>query len=155
VAGLDAARASAALRDGGMVAIDVGGTEHPLRVEDLLVSMRPLEGYQVEREGLHAVALDVEIDDALRAEGRVRDIVRAVQSARQAAGLEVTDRIALTLDGDPELLAAARTHQDYLAGETLAVEVAYTGLDGAVEPILIDERPLKILVSVRRSNEPA
>ena len=62
--------------------------------------MKPLEGYQVEREGSHAVALEMEIDESLRVEGWARDIVRAVQNARQAAGLEVSDRILLTLDGD-------------------------------------------------------
>ena len=62
--------------------------------------MKPLEGYQVEREGSHAVALELEIDDDLRDEGWAREIVHAVQNARQDAGLEVTDRIALTLDGD-------------------------------------------------------
>jgi isoleucyl-tRNA synthetase len=152
VAGLDAARAAATLRDGGAVGIDVGGSEHPLSAEDVLVSMKPLAGYQVEREGRHAVALDLEIDDGLRAEGRVRDAVRAVQHARQAAGLLVTDRIALTLDGDPELLDAIRAHQDYLAGETLAVEVAYGGLDGTVDPVMIDGRPLKIAVRVARGS---
>ena len=56
--------------------------------------MKPLEGYQVEREGSHAVALEIEIDEPLRVEGWARDIVRAVQNARQAAGLQVSDRIA-------------------------------------------------------------
>jgi isoleucyl-tRNA synthetase len=147
VAGLDAARAAARLRDGGLVAVTVGGTDQELGPEDLLLTMKPLEGYQVEREGSHAVALELEIDDSLRAEGWARDIVRAVQSARQAAGLEVSDRILLTLDGDPELVTAARTHQEYIARETLATSVGYESLDGA-EPVSIDGRPLKIGVAL-------
>jgi isoleucyl-tRNA synthetase len=147
VAGLDAARASATLRAGGSVGIDVGGTEHALAAEDVIASMKPLEGYQVERQGRHAVALDVELDEPLRVEGRARDIVRAVQVARQGAGLEITDRILLTLDGDLELMSAARAHQAYIARETLATTVAYDGLDGTVEPVLVDGRPLKIAVS--------
>jgi isoleucyl-tRNA synthetase len=147
VAGLDAARAAATLRGGGTVAIDVGGTEHVLAADDVLVAMQPLEGYQVEREGLHAVALDVEIDDALRAEGWARDAVRAIQNARQSAGLEISDRIALTLDGDGELLDAVRAHQEYVAGEVLATTVAYEDLDGTIEPVMIDQRPLKIAVA--------
>ena len=130
VAGLDAAHAVATLRDGGHVAITVDGHDHELSADDLQVAMKPLEGYQVEREGSHAVALELEIDDELRVEGWAREIVRAVQLARQEAGLDVTDRISLTLDGDEALLAAARAHQDYIAGETLAVEVGYESLDG-------------------------
>ena len=109
VAGLDAAHAAAALRDGRPVSISVAGHDHGLGADDLLVSMKPLEGYQVEREGSHAVALELEIDDELRAEGWARDIVRAVQNARQQAGLEVSDRITLTLDGDARA-ARRRAH---------------------------------------------
>ena len=69
------------MRDGKTVKIDVGGTEHALNADDLLVSMKPLEGYQVEREGSHAVALELEIDESLRMEGWAREIV-----ARDAAG---------------------------------------------------------------------
>jgi isoleucyl-tRNA synthetase len=147
VAGLDPAHAAAALRDGKTVSISIGGTEHQLGADDLLISMKPLEGYRVEREGSHAVALEIEIDDSLRVEGWARDIVRAIQNARQAAGLEVSDRIVLTLDGDDELIAAARAHQAYVAGETLATQVSYESLDGA-EPVMIDDRALKIGVAL-------
>jgi isoleucyl-tRNA synthetase len=148
VAGLDGAHVAATLREGGTVAIDVGGTEHVLAADDLLVTMQALEGYQVERQGLHAVALDVEIDDALRGEGWARDAVRAIQNARQSAGLEISDRIALTLDGDQELLDAVRTHQGYVAGEVLATTVSYGDLDGTVDPVMIDGRLLKIAITV-------
>ena len=87
--------------------------------------MQPLEGYQLEREGSHAVALELELDDELRREGLAREVVHAVQNARKAAGLQVEDRIALGLGGDDELLAAAREHEGYVAGETLAVRVDY------------------------------
>ena len=125
VAGLDPAHVAAALRDGGAIGISVSGSDHEIGADDLLVAMKPLEGYQVEREGSHAVALELELDDDLRREGLARDIVRAVQMARQQAGLDVTDRIALTLDGDDALLEAARAYQEYIAGETLATTVSY------------------------------
>ncbi len=148
VAGLDASHAAATLRNGGHVAISIDGKDHELRLEDLQVSMKPLEGYQVEREGSHAVALELEIDDELRAEGWAREIVRAVQLARQDAGLDVTDRIVLTLDGDASLLDAARAHQDYVAGETLALQVGYESLDGSVAPVTIDGRELRVGVAL-------
>jgi isoleucyl-tRNA synthetase len=148
VAGLDAARAAATLREGGRVAISVDGTDHELTADDLLVSMKPLEGYQVEREGSHAVALELEVDEDLLIEGWAREIVRAVQRTRQDAGLEVTDRIALTLDGDDSLVAAARAHERYIAGETLAVQVRYDALDGSVPPVVIDGQELRVVVAL-------
>jgi len=148
VAGLDAARAATAVREGGTVAIDVGGTEHTLGADDLLVSMKPLEGYQVEREGSHAVALELEIDDSLRAEGWAREIVHAIQAARRDAEFDISDRIALSLDGAPELMTAAREYEEYIAGETLAVAVDYPRLDGSVAPVTIDA--LELRIDVRR-----
>jgi isoleucyl-tRNA synthetase len=146
VAGLDPGHVAAALREGRTVAITVGGGDHELTGEDLLITMKPLEGYLVEREGSHAVALVSEIDDDLRVEGWARDIVRAVQNARQAAGLQISDRILLTFDGDEELLAAARAHEDYIAAETLATRVGYEPVDS--EPVMIDDRPLRIGVAL-------
>jgi len=148
VAGLDATHAAATLREGGHVAVSINGQDHELTAEDLLVSMKPLAGYQVEREGSHAVALELEIDEELRVEGWAREIVRAIQLARQDAGLEVTDRIVLTIDGDESLIAAARAHQEYIAGETLAVQVSYESLDGSTAPVDIDGRELRVGVAL-------
>jgi isoleucyl-tRNA synthetase len=147
LAGLDPARVAGALRDGLPVAISINGHDHELTADDLLVAMKPLEGYQVEREGSHAVALELEIDDDLRVEGWAREIVHAVQGARRDAGLDVSDRIALTLDGDDALIGAARAHETWVAGETLAVEFSYEALDGA-EPLRIDGRELRVAVAL-------
>ncbi|MBV9467478.1 MAG: class I tRNA ligase family protein, partial [Solirubrobacterales bacterium] len=147
VAGLEPAHVVSALRSGENVGISVGGQDHELGPDELLVSMRPLAGYQVEREGSHAVALTLEIDDELRVEGWAREIVHAIQAARRDAGLEVTDRIELTLDGDSELVAAARAHERYIAGETLAVRVSYESFDG-IEPVTVDGRTLRVGVAL-------
>jgi isoleucyl-tRNA synthetase len=131
VEALDPAHAAAALREGRTVGINVDGHEHELGTDDLALVLQPLEGYQVEREGSHAVALDLHVDEALHREGLAREIVRAVQNERKEAGLDVSDRIRLRLGGDPALLVAAREHERYIAGEVLAVEVAFPdGGDG-------------------------
>ncbi|HSZ15163.1 MAG TPA: isoleucine--tRNA ligase [Solirubrobacteraceae bacterium] len=127
MAALDPAHVAAALRDGGEIGVRVGDREHTLTAADVLLSMRAPEGYSVEREGAHAVALDLTIDEDLRREGRARELVHAVQNARKTAGLQVEDRIVLALYGAPELLDAAATHEDYVAGETLAMAVDLGG----------------------------
>jgi isoleucyl-tRNA synthetase len=147
VAGLDAGRAAAALRDGGTVAINVDGREHELSGDDLIVALAPLDGYQLEREGSHAVALELALDDGLRREGLAQEIVHAVQNARKATGLAVEDRIALTLGGDESLLDVARAFEEHVAGETLAVRVAYDGEDAGGEPARIEGRELRIGVA--------
>jgi isoleucyl-tRNA synthetase len=125
IAALDPARVAAAVRGGDGIGIAVGDREHTLTEQDVILTMKAPEGYSVEREGAHAVALDLEISDSLLREGRSREIVHAVQSARKSAGLEVEDRIELLIAGDAELVEAAREHESYLTGETLALSVDY------------------------------
>ena len=71
------------------------------------------------------VILDTAVTPELAAEGLARDVVRAVQQARKDAGLQVSDRIALSVAGPADVLAAARTHEALLVEETLATSVSY------------------------------
>ncbi len=134
IAALDPAHVAETLRDGGVVGIEVGGREHTLTAEDLILTMRAPDGYSVEREGAHAVALDLNLDEELRREGLAREIVHAVQNARKDAGLQVEDRISLTLGGDGALLDAAEAHRDYIAGETLALQLTIAPGPGSEAP---------------------
>jgi isoleucyl-tRNA synthetase len=99
----------------------------------------------VEAEAGHAVGLALELDDELRREGLAREVVHAIQNARRDAGLEITDRISLTLGGDAELLDAARAHEDYVAGETLATGVTYDAAGSGVSTSIAG-RELRIAV---------
>ncbi len=148
VASLEPAHVASALRVGARVGISVDGHDHELGADDLMLAMQPLEGYQLEREGSHAVALELQLDDELRREGLAREIVHAVQSARKGAGLQVADRIELRLAGDDALLAAARAFEPTIAAETLAVAVGYGDADGI--PATIEGRPLHI--ALRRAS---
>ncbi len=145
VAALDPVHVARVMAEGGEVGITVDGDEHALGAEEVTLSLQPLEGYEVEAEAGHAVALQLELDDELRREGLAREIVHAVQNARKAAGLEITDRIELCLGGDEELLEAAREHEEYVAGEVLATAVAYDAADGA--RATLDGRELVIALS--------
>ena len=147
VDGLDAERVAATIEAGGEVGINIEGKDHTLEPEDLIMSMEPVAGYQVESESGHAVALALELDDDLIREGLAREIVHAVQNARKEAGLEITDRIALTLGGDPGLLDAAERHREYVGDEVLASSMS---LDATAEPAAtatIEGRELNIAVS--------
>jgi isoleucyl-tRNA synthetase len=143
VAALDAASAAATLRDGGTVGIAINGSEHPLTADDVQLVLQPLEGYQVERSGTHAVALNLELADDLKTEGLAREVVHAIQNARKEAGFKVEDRISLTLAGAPELLDAVRVHEAYVTGEVLATSLSYDGT-AVADPVMIDGLPLGI-----------
>ena len=143
VAALDPAR----LRAGEHVGINIDGHEHPIGPDDVTMALQPLDGYQVERSGTHAVALNLELDDELRREGFAREVVHAVQAARKDAGLDVEDRIALTLGGDGELLEAARAHEEYVSRETLATSLVIDGHEGGASAEIEGRR---LLIAVER-----
>jgi isoleucyl-tRNA synthetase len=145
LAALDPVHVAAALRNGGKIAVSVGGRDHTLTGEDVSLSLAPLEGYGLEREGSHAVALELALDDDLIRDGQAREIVHAVQSGRRSAGLDITDRIALDLAGNERLLGAAREHQAYIASETLATSVSFAERKLAYgETVTIDGLALEI-----------
>jgi isoleucyl-tRNA synthetase len=70
------------------------------------------------------VLLNTVLTPELEAEGAARDAIRHIQQARKDAGLDVSDRISLTLRCDQSSLAALEAHREFIANETLAVEFA-------------------------------
>jgi isoleucyl-tRNA synthetase len=92
---------------------------HELGPGDLLVERVGREGWSVAAEDGVTVALDTALDDELRLEGRVLDLIHRINLMRKEAGLEVTDRIVLTL---PEL-GDLRRHEEWIKAETLATRI--------------------------------
>ena len=123
-----------AFERGEPVGISVEGSEHQLEPEDLTILRRASGEYAVQEEGGFVVALDPRVTPALRAEGVARELVSRVQRMRKEAGLLVSDRIRLHIDGAAEVAAAARAHRDYVAGEVLARRLTVAGEgDGAAD----------------------
>jgi len=75
------------------------------------------------------VVLDTEVTTEFQVEGRARDVVRVVQHARREAGLQVSDRITLTLDAPDIVLHAVKTHESFVAGEVLATSLNFAPVD--------------------------
>jgi isoleucyl-tRNA synthetase len=145
VEALDPTHVAKVMADGGEIGISIEGDDHTIGPDEVTLALQPLKGYEVEAEAGHAVALQLELDDDLRREGLAREIVHAVQNARKAAGLDISDRIELSLGGDDELLTAARAHEPYIAAEVLATSVAYDAAEGPA--VRVDDRELQINVA--------
>jgi len=80
--------------------------------------------------GSGLVILDTDVTPELAAEGIARDLLRVVQQARREAGLDVSDRIMLTVDAPDDVVAAAKAHEAFLASEALAHAVSYGAVAG-------------------------
>jgi isoleucyl-tRNA synthetase len=114
---------AAALARGESVQVEAGGRQVTLTPADVELSQDVREGWGVAAEGGLTVALDLTITPELRLEGLAREVVRAVQEARKAAGLEVSDRISLHLNASGQLAQAVAEHGDHVRAETLAVSL--------------------------------
>ncbi|MEQ1855077.1 MAG: isoleucine--tRNA ligase [Longimicrobiales bacterium] len=111
-------------RDGGAVEIEVAGSTHRLEPGDLEVAQEASGGLVVKGEGAYTVALDPVLDPELISEGVARELVNRIQRLRKDSGLEITDRIVLTIGGPEAIRAAAAKHEVFIAGETLALAIA-------------------------------
>ena len=110
--------------------IAVAGGE--IGIEDVEVQRREKEGLVVAIDNNLGVGLDVQLDDELVAEGVAREIVNRVQNMRKDAGLEVSDRIRIGVQGEAGLLEAIGPHREYIAAETLALELSAGALPDSV-----------------------
>jgi len=119
IAGLSAEEA-VKLRDGGTVSVVEGDFSLEITAGDVLFNRSEKEGLFVVNEGTLTVALDATLSDELIEEGLARELVHHIQKMRKDSALEVTDRITLFYDGDPEVAKVVEQYREYIAAEVLA-----------------------------------
>ncbi len=127
---------------GGTVEIE-GETFGPA---EIVIHRRERTGRVVGTDGALTVALDTTITPALRLEGIARELVNRIQNLRKDAGLAVSDRIRLVLEGDEDVREAIRAHGAFVAEETLATLVNALPDAGPVLDADIDGRPVRISI---------
>jgi isoleucyl-tRNA synthetase len=142
---------AAALAHGESVRLDLGAEHVELAPSDVDLVQETVEGWGVASDGGITVALELELTPELRAEGLARELVRAVQDARKAAGLDVGDRIVLGLKADGPVAQALDAHRPWVAGETLAVDI----VDGTAPDSTFEQsfeiEDARVVVSLRRA----
>ena len=139
-------------RTDGSASIVVAGKSFLLEPDWLTLSEEAAGDLVVKSHDGHVVALDPSIDAELRAEGMARELVNRIQRLRKDAGLEITDRILLGIEGSDEVHRAVSLFEAFIARETLALEVS--GGDGpssdgyeAVFEDEIDGSPVRVALS--------
>ena len=116
----------------GTFRLTVGGETVVLEPADAEIVSEDIPGWLVANDGRLTVALDIELTDALRNEGVARELINRIQNLRKETGLELTDRIVVSVAQNDATDAAVRDFGDYIASQTLALEVkAVGGLDGS------------------------
>jgi isoleucyl-tRNA synthetase len=139
----DHAALVASLRATGNATVELDGETIELDVDDVISTETPRAGWAVASSGPDTVALDLSLDDELRAAGVVRELVRCVQDARKSTGLEVTDRIELWWQADEAVAPAVRGGADLLGTEVLAVSVTEGAPAAPLAEHTLSEPPIR------------
>ena len=130
----------------GKIPVELDGKMINLELSDVEISSKDIEGWLVANEGAITVALDVTISEELRKEGIARELINRIQNARKDSGLEVTDRIKLTVLNFGDLQEAINDNKEYIMSETLTYELVFVDqlIDGL--DIEFDTIKSKILI---------
>ncbi len=129
--------------------LEIDGERIKVTTADFEITSDDMPGWLVATEGKLTVALDITVTDELRAEGVARELINRIQNIRKDADFAVTDKIRVEIESK-ELVASALAHYaDYIASQTLAVEVkgAAAPAGAVVTDSDIDGEPLRIGVT--------
>ncbi len=132
--------------EGNTLYIDLAGLQIELTEDSVLVQRLEKENLKVLNEDSLTVALDPEITEELKQEGLIRDIIRSVQSLRKETGLDVTDRINLTVHGNEMVKVAVDLFREHITSETLALTLEWETVTGAQDIECGDEKAAIYLV---------
>jgi len=155
--GAEVGRIMAGARSGDWRILDDGRAEAggvSLAADEFELTARARPGHEVAEAGDLLVALDTQLTPELLAEGLAREVAHRLQGLRKAAGLEVSDRVVASIDGDPAVVAQLSAHRDWLAAEILAVTLDLgadtdLGPSSTFEEVALPEGSLRL--GVRRA----
>lgn len=114
----------------------IEGAEINLDLADFEINAKDIPGWLVASESGLTVALDITITENLKSEGIAREIVNRVQNLRKDSGLDVTDRIVLSIETSDFVQAATLANKEYICAEVLANDIEFTTV--SAEALLTD-----------------
>ena len=114
----------------GVASVTAAGEPREIRKEEVIITHVDPPGWAMEREGGWSVAIDLAIDEDLRAEGFARELVNKIQFMRKNAGFEITDRIEVSVQTTDALWTAIERHRGLICNETLADRLDQENVEG-------------------------
>jgi len=126
------------------------GKTYTITSAEVEVISEDIPGWLVANEGRLTVALDITVTEELLHEGIAREFVNRIQNIRKESGFEVTDKIRVVIEDIPFVSAAVKKHSEYIASQTLALEVTLAPASDITGPSSretdIEEQVVRVLV---------
>ena len=118
--------AIAELEKNGSYTLQLNGTDVLVEATDVEIFSEDITGWLVANEGKLTVALDVTVTEELRREGIARELVNRIQNIRKSSGLEITDKIKITLSKNQQTDDAVNEYKDYICNQVLGTSLTLT-----------------------------
>ena len=118
--------AIAELEKNGSYTLQLDGTDVLVEATDVEIFSEDIPGWLVANEGKLTVALEVTVTEELRREGIARELVNRIQNIRKSSGLEITDKIKITLSKNQQTDDAVNEYKDYICNQVLGTSLTLT-----------------------------
>ena len=138
----------AMLESQGSLPLSIADQTVIIEAADVEVISEDMPGWLVSNEGNLTVALEVELTEELRNEGMARELINRIQNIRKDSGLEITDRINVTISDEESVRKALKNFEGYVKSQVLADIITIADIDG--QPLDIDGVKVKIIVEAVR-----
>ena len=110
----------------GSYTLQLDGVDVVVEAADVEIFSEDIPGWLVANEGKLTVALDVTVTEELRREGIARELVNRIQNIRKSSGLEITDKIKITLSKNQQTDDAVNEYKDYICNQVLGTSLTLT-----------------------------
>jgi isoleucyl-tRNA synthetase len=137
------------LEQQGAYTFDLDGTPATVEATDVEIFSEDIPGWLVANEGKLTVALEVTVTEELRKEGVARELVNRIQNIRKSSGLEITDKIRITLSKDEHINEAVAQYSSYICNQVLAVQLDL--VDTVADGTELDMDDYKLAVNVTKA----
>lgn len=127
--------------------LSVDGSEIEINLMDVDIIAEDIPGWSVANKDNLTVALDITVTPVLQEEGVARELVNRVQKERKDSGLELTDRIILTVEEHDSIKSAIINFSSYICAEILADKIEIKPIAGEATTVEINDVAIKILIS--------
>ena len=134
----------AVLETEGSIKLNIDGQDIVVEAADVEIISEDIPGWLVSNEGNLTVALEIELTDELLNEGMARELINRIQNIRKESGLEITDRVAVTVSPNEQTDKAIAEYAEYIKTQVQADLLNVCENDG--EGIDFDDFTLNIKV---------
>jgi len=139
----------AAMEEAGEFNLQIDNLQiYKLIPEDVEILTEDMPGWLVATEGSLTIALDIELSQELVEEGIARELINRIQNLRKSSGLEITDRIVVTIEHRAEIADAVVHFNDYIAGQVLATRIE---LSDKVDGETIEMDNYQVIINIKKA----